>query len=80
MTTGAPSPTGEYGILSIHPDAVAWSCRGHQAMYWRLVAASGCDEHDVIELRVSECRVELDVVDFVDPDWPIRTISVEPQT
>jgi hypothetical protein len=51
--------------------------RFQRAIYDQLVVASGCDENDVMEARISECRVELDIVDFVDPGWPVRTIIVE---
>ncbi len=49
--------------------------RGHRELSERAIAASGHDEHDVYEVRVSECGVEIDVVDFEAPGWPLRTIT-----
>ena len=64
------------GVLVIPSDAVGRLSASRRAMYRRMVAASGCDEHDVFELRVSERGVEVDVVDFDDIDWPIRTLMI----
>jgi hypothetical protein len=52
--------------------------RGHQELYDRVLAASGHDQHDVSEVRVTECGIEIDVIDFDAPEWPLRTMIYGP--
>ena len=48
----------------------------HRELYDRVVATLGLDPDDVAEVRIGECGIEVDVVDFEDPDWPLHTLEV----
>jgi hypothetical protein len=43
-------------------------------LFERAVAACGHDGDAVLEVRVSDVQVEVDIVDFELPDWPVRTL------
>jgi hypothetical protein len=77
-SVGMGEPFAGSGTVTIVDDGVAGLTRCHAALYRVVVEAAGIDEDDVFEVRVSEAGCELDVVDFADPDWPIRTVTVQP--
>jgi hypothetical protein len=45
----------------------------HGAFYRRIIDELGYDPDDVCEIRVSESKIEVDRIDFEDPDWPVIT-------
>ena len=52
--------------------------RVQREIYERVLAACGHDHHDVSEVRVSEGGIEIDIVDFDAPEWPLRTVTYRP--
>ena len=48
----------------------------HRALYEQAVAAAGVDSENVLVIRITEAGIELDVLDFDDARWPVRTRRV----
>ena len=46
-----------------------------RAFYEQCLAACGVDRSDVVEVPVRDDMIEVDVIDFDDPNWPRRTLS-----
>ncbi len=61
-----------FGFESL-PDASP----SHRALYEQAVAAAGVGSEDVLVVRVTEAGIEVDVLDFDDARWPVRTLRVE---
>ena len=73
---GGPWPPGAWpGALVLAHDAVMTS--RDRALYDQFVATCRCDENDVAEVRLNEHGFEVDVVDFTDADWPVRTFIID---
>ena len=72
-----------YGEVRIGPDALEIGVESVpqvdgelRIVFEQAVAASRADPAAVLLVRLSEAAVEVDVVDFDDPRWPIRTIHL----
>jgi hypothetical protein len=70
-----PSHTGcEAGTVVITHDGIDGGADRRQ-LFERIVGACGLDPDDVVEVRISEGGVEIDLVEFDLPDWPLRTVA-----
>jgi hypothetical protein len=70
-----PSQPGcDAGPVVITHDGVDGGADRRQ-LFERIVGACGLDPHDVVEVRISEGGVEIDLVEFDSPDWPLRTVG-----
>jgi hypothetical protein len=78
LTLDTHRPRGGSGTLTFTLADRASLSPSHETLCRVIVEASGFDSHDVFEVRVSEAVVELDVVDFLDPNWPVHTVTVRP--
>ena len=63
-------------VVIITNEGVLTAAPHHRDVYERVVAALGLDPDDIAEVRVGERGIEVDVVDFEDPDWPLRTLTM----
>jgi hypothetical protein len=55
-------------------DRIAHLSASQRELFERVLAVCGHDREDVLEVRVSEVQVEVDIIDFDLPDWPVRTV------
>jgi hypothetical protein len=46
-----------------------------RSLYERSVVLCGADPADVVEVRIGQALIEVDVVDFNDPRWPTMTLG-----
>ena len=69
--TSSPKPAA---VLVIFRDDPALRCHPRRELYERALDQLGCDPADVMAVRVSESGVEVDVIDFEHPEWPVRTL------
>ena len=51
----------------------AWSSVDRHESYERIIHELGYNTSDVCEIRVTETVVEVDYIDFDDPEWPRLT-------
>ena len=65
-------------VVAIVSDRTRDLGRSQRDLLERVIAASGHDRHDVMEVRVSECAIEIDVIDFELPEWPLHTLRFSP--
>ena len=59
------------GIESLRGVGIGWRVLVAQA-----VAAAGVELDNVLVVRISEARVEVDVLDEHDVAWPVKTVRV----
>jgi hypothetical protein len=68
---GGPQPP----VLVIRHDDADLVDDTRRAAYERAVDECGCDPADVMEVRIGESKIEVDVIDFTGPEWRRRTIA-----
>jgi hypothetical protein len=75
-----PLPYGqvrvEAGEIAIGFESVVHVSASVRELFERAVATAGVDPENVLVVRVSEARVEVDVIDDRDISWPARTVRV----
>ena len=66
----------EGGEIAIGVESLPGAGIGWRALVARAVAAARVELDNVLVVRISEARVELDVLDEQDVAWPVRTVRV----
>jgi hypothetical protein len=64
-------------VLTIALGDIAVPCRDQRVLYERILVECGVDPSDVSEVRISDCGIEIDVVDFEATDWPLHTLALK---
>ena len=76
MTTSGRAARDPGDVVALQPHA-EWPNACHRELYERAIRTFGYDPYDVTEVRISESAIEVDAIDFTDPDWPTRTTRHE---